>query len=161
VVDACPSPTPSDRLKIEADAYRLLLIGGLVTVTEVIRWADETIEATTSSPSIEIIDVSLSGSRGVGALVTVLGRIPGRADVASVSRRVFAAMDEILTQDAAALSRVAILLEHMAVEGTAPDKEARSEMFSAHEELWSDEAQQYMLSPAALSEIRAFLRRHQ
>ncbi|MDT3497830.1 hypothetical protein NLU03_26840 [Bacillus toyonensis] len=66
-------------LKIIAEVFRIGLQIGLFSKTEVIEWADHTIE-TLDSPSIEIIEVSLSSNDKLVDIVSKLKNIKGTYD---------------------------------------------------------------------------------
>ncbi|HHY2677070.1 TPA: hypothetical protein ACV439_005070 [Bacillus toyonensis] len=63
-------------IKIIAEVFRIGLQIGLFSKTEVIEWADHTIE-TLDSPSIEIIEVSLSSNDKLVDIVSKLKNIKG------------------------------------------------------------------------------------
>ncbi|MFJ8118351.1 hypothetical protein [Bacillus mycoides] len=66
-------------IKIIAEVFRIGLQIGLFSKTEVIEWADYTIE-TFDSPSIEIIEVSLSSNDKLVDIVSKLKNIKGTYD---------------------------------------------------------------------------------
>lgn len=66
-------------VKIIAEVFRIGLQIGLFSKTEVIEWADHTIE-TLDSPSIEIIEVSLSSNDKLVDIVSKLKNIKGTYD---------------------------------------------------------------------------------
>ncbi|MBZ4223891.1 hypothetical protein LAE98_17835 [Bacillus wiedmannii] len=66
-------------IKVIAEVLRIGLQIGLFSKTEVIEWADHTIE-TLDSPSIEIIEVSLSSNDKLVDIVSKLKNIKGTYD---------------------------------------------------------------------------------
>ncbi|PFX61681.1 hypothetical protein COE81_19650 [Bacillus wiedmannii] len=66
-------------IKIIAEVFRIGLQIGLFSKTEVIEWADHTIE-TLDSPSIEIIEVALSSNDKLVDIVSKLKNIKGTYD---------------------------------------------------------------------------------
>ncbi|MDA2251874.1 hypothetical protein [Bacillus thuringiensis] len=66
-------------IKVIAEVFRIGLQIGLFSKTEVIEWADHTIE-TLDSPSIEIIEVSLSSNDKLVDIVSKLKNIKGTSD---------------------------------------------------------------------------------
>jgi hypothetical protein len=66
-------------IKITAEVFRIGLQIGLFSKTEVIKWADHTIE-TLDSPSNEIIEVSLSSNDKLVDIVSKLKNIKGTYD---------------------------------------------------------------------------------
>ncbi|MFJ7033924.1 hypothetical protein ACIQUE_23610 [Bacillus cereus] len=66
-------------IKVIAEVFRIGLQIGLFSKTEVIEWADHTIE-TLDSPSIEIIEVSLSSNDKLVNIVSKLKNIKGTSD---------------------------------------------------------------------------------
>lgn len=66
-------------IKIIAEVFRIGLQIGLFSKTEVIKWADHTIE-TLDSPSIEIIEVALSSNDKLVDIVSKLKNIKGTYD---------------------------------------------------------------------------------
>ncbi|TKH47370.1 hypothetical protein FC698_15715 [Bacillus cereus] len=66
-------------IKIIAEVFRIGLQIGLFSKTEVIEWADHTIK-TLDSPSIEIIEVSLSSNDKLVDIVSKLKNIKGTYD---------------------------------------------------------------------------------
>ncbi|TBX46501.1 hypothetical protein E0M44_16425 [Bacillus toyonensis] len=66
-------------IKIIAEVFRIGLQIGLFSKTEVIKWADHAIE-TLDSPSIEIIEVSLSSNDKLVDIVSKLKNIKGTYD---------------------------------------------------------------------------------
>lgn len=66
-------------IKVIAEVLRIGLQIGLFSKTEVIKWADRTIE-TLDSPSIEIIEVSLSSNDKLVDIVSKLKNIKGTYD---------------------------------------------------------------------------------
>lgn len=66
-------------IKVIAEVLRIGLQIGLFLKTEVIKWADHTIE-TLDSPSIEIIEVALSSNDKVVDIVSKLKNIKGTYD---------------------------------------------------------------------------------
>ncbi|PFU90809.1 hypothetical protein COK92_20690 [Bacillus anthracis] len=66
-------------IKITAEVFRIGLQIGLFSKTEVIEWADHTIE-TLDSPSNEIIEVSLSSNDKLVDIVSKLKNIKGTYD---------------------------------------------------------------------------------
>ncbi|UDV85104.1 hypothetical protein [Bacillus cereus] len=66
-------------IKVIAEVLRIGLQIGLFSKTEVIEWADHTIE-TLDSPSIEIIEVSLSSNDKLVDIVSKLKNIKGTSD---------------------------------------------------------------------------------
>ena len=68
---------PSDPTSKEvAEFFKLSLRLGLLDTFPVVKWADSIIERE-SKPDIAIIDVSLSGSRGINETITCLGEVKG------------------------------------------------------------------------------------
>lgn len=66
-------------IKIIAEVFRIGLQIGLFSKTEVIEWADHTIE-TLDSPSIEIIEVALSSNDKLVDIVSKLKNVKGTYD---------------------------------------------------------------------------------
>jgi hypothetical protein len=73
-------------LREEAEYLRLALAMGLVTPAEVVAWADRQIAAL-DEPPIELIDVSLAGSRSPVQVMDLLKAIPGDGDLTAAAHR--------------------------------------------------------------------------
>lgn len=67
-------------LKEQAEVYKLGLLIGYFKIEDVILWADFVIE-NDENPNLVIIDVSLSGKKGINEVVSQLGNINGKIDI--------------------------------------------------------------------------------
>lgn len=91
VLQAAPAAYPyrsaaEARLREEAEYLRLALAMGLVTPDEVVAWADRQIAAL-DEPPIQVIDVSLAGSRPAIEIIGLLAAVPGSGDLVAAAHR--------------------------------------------------------------------------
>jgi hypothetical protein len=70
----------------KAEYLRLVLAMGLITPDEVVAWADRLIAAL-DDPPIQVIDVSLAGSRPAVEIMDLLAAVPGRGDLAAAAHQ--------------------------------------------------------------------------
>lgn len=120
--------------KDQAEAYRLTLAAGLVSVDEVVKWADRTIKVQ-DEPSQELIELSLSGLRGRSAVISCLSAMPGTQTPAAVSLLTFELIYRALLVRPDRLRRITKLLERMYWEGVVPGAMSSSFMCSLDDEL--------------------------
>lgn len=73
-------------LREHAEYLRLALAMGLLDIPDVVAWADACIAACENAP-IELIDVSLGGTRPRREMITLLGKIEGSADYTAAAHR--------------------------------------------------------------------------
>lgn len=66
-----------EKIKEEAEAFRLALIEARATVAEVVAWADKIIQENPDTP-FEILDISSSGQSSVPDMVSKLSQVPGQ-----------------------------------------------------------------------------------
>ncbi|MBX7247299.1 MAG: hypothetical protein K1X53_17525 [Candidatus Sumerlaeaceae bacterium] len=76
-------------LKEEAEYQRLALAMGLTDIDSVVAWADQKI-VSLPEPPIQVIDVSLTGSRPAHAVMELLAQFPGNGDLTTVAHQVLA-----------------------------------------------------------------------
>ena len=65
-----------EKIKEEAESFRLALIEGRATVAQVVAWADKIIQDSPDVP-YEVIDISSAGDITVADMVTKLSGVPG------------------------------------------------------------------------------------
>jgi hypothetical protein len=74
-------------LKEEAEFHRIALAMALMDIDAVVAWADRTIELL-PEPPIQVIDVSLAGSRAAAEVVDLLSVVSGPGDTRKVAHQV-------------------------------------------------------------------------
>src|SRR3954451_14503858 len=74
-------------LKEEAEFHRIALAMALMDIDAVVAWADRTIDRL-PEPPIQVIDVSLAGSRLATEVVDLLSLVSGPGDTRKVAHQV-------------------------------------------------------------------------
>jgi hypothetical protein len=82
----------------EAEIKRLEFMTGLITVSDVIAWADSLIEQM-DIPDSEIIDLSLAGHSNSYELISILSEMAIGSDRFAAMKTVFGKMYSVLSQD--------------------------------------------------------------
>lgn len=104
----------------EDAAFLCLALGhGLVSVAEVVAWADAEIAAR-ERPHPALIEVSTSGRRSPGEVAAALYPLASECDEVKQLDRLFAAMYHTLSHDVEASRRIASALYTLALSGTMP-----------------------------------------
>ncbi|MBM0745549.1 hypothetical protein JOY44_29915 (plasmid) [Phormidium sp. CLA17] len=115
-------------MKEQAEFYRVGLLLGSVKLADVIAWCDSVIMAE-ASPDINIIEASVSGSKGINAVADALSQVKGEFDKRALTRRIFRSMFDLVSQDRKQAPKVAGWLYHMATDNDVPNDEAEPEMW--------------------------------
>ena len=116
-------------MKEQAEFYRVGLLLGLFKISDVIAWCDSVIMAE-AAPDLAIIEASMSGGKGVDAVVSALSEMKGEFDSRSVKKRIFRSMHDLVNQDREQALRIARLLYGMAFDDFAWNEEIEQEMRS-------------------------------
>jgi hypothetical protein len=98
-----------------------------VSVEEVMDWADSSISAQ-DDPSLELIELSLSGGRAKSDVLSCLAALPGTPTPNLVASMAFEIMHRALSARRDRLRRVTRLLERMYWDEVCPDGPTASEM---------------------------------
>lgn len=115
-------------MKEQAEFYRVGLLLGSLKLADVIAWCDSIIMAE-ALPDINIIEASISGSKGVNAVADALSQVRGDFDKSAVTRRIFRSMFDLVSQDRKQAPKIARQLYHMAIDNDVPNDEAEPEMW--------------------------------
>lgn len=121
------------RLKEEAEVLRNCLELDLISVPQVVEWADQYIEQT-PDPDFAIIEASLSMRKRADAVVKILAEVKGVTDEAQVLTRIFDVMKKLFEGDPTQDTKIARALFKMAQAGQTASEEAEGYMF------WFDDA---------------------
>ncbi len=134
-------------LKDVAEALRLGVQLGLVSVMDAVRWADARLLAM-ADPDPAIIDVSLSAAKGIGAACDALGALPGEPTPPVVFRLMIALIDDQYLSSITNAKSVTTLLWQMSLNGYAPSESTQYALCSfddswdlADQGIWSTVAE--------------------
>lgn len=103
----------TNKLKEDAEFYRLALDAGLCPVEEAIAWCDAVIMEE-AEPDQAIIDASLEGSNGAYAVARALRNVEGEFEEIVVLRRLFRHMRDLLVRERSYGYRIGMKLTTMA-----------------------------------------------
>src|SRR5687768_5616643 len=109
-------------LREDAEFHRLALAIGLIGVDMVVAWADQVI-ALSPEPPIQLIDVSLAGSRYPDEVIALLGLIPGEGDLEVAAHRVLGLFLQRFRSGDMALRTAVDMLEAYQRWAVIPDQE--------------------------------------
>lgn len=143
-------------IKETAELLRLKLLLGLVTVPEVIQWADEVITAE-DAPDWELIEVSLAREIQITEMMKLLTEIRGDCVRVQVYRRLFKTWLTNLSEDPAQGALIARQLYMMTSE--LPENEFGSEAFSLDDSFDLVEFG-YGTHAEAVQRLRDYLEKH-
>jgi hypothetical protein len=110
-------------LNEDAAFLRLALVHGVVSVAEVVAWADAEIAAL-ERPHPVLIEISTSGRRTPGEVAAELDPLASGCDDVKQMDRLFAAMYHTLSHDFEASRRIASTLYSFALSGMMPSGDA-------------------------------------
>jgi hypothetical protein len=102
-----------------AHTLRIGLIGGYVSITDVVAWADALIGENRGEVVPQLFDLALLRSTDLARAVSLLGEVPGEIDRSAVGRE------------------IASLLHRGLVSGTLTEREAARALFTAIHEGYS------------------------
>ena len=119
---------------------RNCLAHGLISLTEVVSWADKSI-GQLSKPGIVLIEISMASNLHINDVINLLRDIPGKVDLQQVYQGIFSKMKAKMVEEPESEKRIVQALFEMAMEGEVPDKEAESEMFWFYDALDLAEAE--------------------
>ncbi len=115
------------QLKETAEYYAEALYMGLVSVDEAVAWCDSVI-ATHPDPPLAIIQASMAHRQGGSEVSDALYGVEGEYEDATVYRRLFARLHEMLSRDAGELPKVLDALDVMSLDFPPVSKEVYGEM---------------------------------
>lgn len=145
-------------LKEDAEAFRLGLLAGTVTVPEVVSWADDAIAAA-ETPDATIIEIALAGRRSPADVVALLREVPGDADHARTVRRVFRGMLDALKGDPHRGAEIARGLYQLALNGELPEREFGWRAYDLEEAFHLAQTGIYRIQDA-LADLQRYLEEH-
>jgi hypothetical protein len=145
------------RQKTDAEALRLGLIAGYVTVGEVVAWADDVIVAD-PAPDHSVIEVALAAKRLPADVIRLLGEVLGEVDVRAARRALLGRMLAILTVDPSQGERIAAWLYSLSRHGELPEDEFGCEPRSLDDDFELARAQVYGTIESATERLRDYLR---
>ena len=113
-------------IKERAQALRASLIGGYVSIPEVVAWADALIGEDRGRDVPQLFDLALLRSGDVGKAVSLLGEVPGEWSPALVGRDVAKLVHGGVVSGKLTERQAATALLHALREGFSPDVEFES-----------------------------------
>ena len=152
---------PQQQRKEEAEALRLGVIAGLVTVADAVAWADDVIMAD-ARPDAAILDVSLAGKKPVFEVAKLLGEVRGPLDSERASRRLLGRMLRLLDDDPRRGNELAVALYRLARNGALPDDRFGMEPYRLDDEFELERQGMYDLDLrlSAIDALRRYLLQH-
>lgn len=117
-----------NKIKEQAEIYRIGLMLGIFKVSDVLAWCDSIIMAK-SSPDIAIIETTMAGSKGINAVIHALSEVSGEFDKQSVVKQILGVMYYLLNQDRKQAPHIARCLYSMAMYNDAPGENAEADMW--------------------------------
>ena len=148
----------SVNLKAEAESLRLGLLAGVVSVGEVIRWADSAIVAM-DQPEVSIIDVALSVGRSPDFVARQLESVPGNVDHVDALRSLLASFLVELEAEPEHAWDIARRLYRLAASVDWPESLLGHEPYSL-DDAFDLAAQDIGSFDSARSELRRYLQTH-
>lgn len=109
-------------MREEAEYLRLALMMELVTVDDVVSWADRQIEVQ-GEATPPLIDLSLAGSAPADEVAILLEAIPGNGDLIAAAHRALRQFSERFRSGAISLDKTAVFLWAYSQCSSAPDDE--------------------------------------
>lgn len=122
-------------LKTEAEIVCKCLEFDLISVSDVISWADNLIEES-EQPDIAVIEVSMSNNCHINDVRKLLKDITGTVEPNLVYQGIFDKMISKLQNEPESVTRIVGALIQMAMSGEVPDKSAESKMFWFNDALY-------------------------
>ena len=105
-----PGQYDADKLKGEAEFYRLAIAMALLSIDEVVAWADEVITIL-DEPPIQIIDIALAGSKPKFDMMVLLAAVPGQGDLTHSAHRALGLLSTQFQLDQVTIDEAAEKLE--------------------------------------------------
>lgn len=145
-------------LKDEAEELAIALELDLISVEDVVQWADNKIMQL-AEPPFYLIDLSISGQLPGSEIAHCLRMFPGIVNTTAVLRAAMMRMFSLLENSSVRPEIIAKALYVMHLNGWIPDDEASSEMISLDDEFGLVQ-QGIRTYDSATNRLRAFLSRY-
>jgi len=110
-------------IREQAQALRAGVIGGFVSITDVVRWADVLVGEDRGLDAPQLFDLALLRPGDVARAVSLLGDVPGEWHPGSVGREIAALLHRRLANGELTERQAARALYVAMREGLAPDRE--------------------------------------
>jgi hypothetical protein len=122
------------RIRTEAEIHRALLAFRLISVSDVVAWADRQI-GKAETPASELVEIALSSSLHASEVGNLLEAVRGSAVRESFLRGLFSRLAELLGHDSNLLSAIGHMLYRMAVDEQFRGLPAEDYLFSVDDDV--------------------------
>jgi hypothetical protein len=109
--------------KLAAEYYRIGLVAGIVSIAEVVAWADRLISLEDTVDSA-LFDVSLAGSKSIDEMDSVLRGVRGAANPEAVGEALLGRLADELRAGKRDVGTVICLAHHLIRTGVLSDKQS-------------------------------------